>query len=104
MSRETDAALEEVARELHIDHGERWGELLEDWPSNRAEYILLSSRCFPVALQEPHSSARARAMSALPKVRFRGDSLGFGAVTGQAPGLQRVGTPWPMQQSASRQP
>lgn len=30
MSHETDTALEEVARELHIDHGESWGKLLEE--------------------------------------------------------------------------
>jgi hypothetical protein len=30
ISRHSDAALEEVARELHIDHGESWAQLLED--------------------------------------------------------------------------
>ena len=31
-----DSALEEVARELHIDHGESWAQLLEDLGERRA--------------------------------------------------------------------
>ncbi|HVU02963.1 MAG TPA: hypothetical protein VHE30_14485 [Polyangiaceae bacterium] len=30
MSHAADAALHEIARELHVDHGESWGELLEE--------------------------------------------------------------------------
>lgn len=30
MSHDADEALEEVARELHIDHGESWGKLLQE--------------------------------------------------------------------------
>lgn len=36
ISSSSDEALEEVARELHIDHGESWGQLLDDLGERRA--------------------------------------------------------------------
>lgn len=36
ISSKSDAALEEVARELHIDHGESWGQLLGELGERQA--------------------------------------------------------------------